>query len=297
MSWHDLPPLTMLRAFEAAARTGGFTAAGRELNVTHAAIAQQVRALEERLGVRLMRREGRGLALTPEAQRLAERLGSGFETLRAAIAEIGAAAEARPVCVTLTTSFSSFWLMPRIGEFRACHPDIELLFSPTSEVVDLARGEFDLAIRFGHGDWPGLSAEALVVSSHVVVSTPDLLARHPVETPTDLLHLPWVQENGTDEWRIWLAGHGIEAGPKRDVHHMPGYMALAALREGQGIGLVARVSVAPDLAAGRLVALFETGDDGRTGYHLVRRPGAMRANVATFVAWLRREAGSAVCAD
>lgn len=292
ISWNALPPLTMLRAFEAAARTGGFTAAGRELNVTHAAVAQQVRGLEERLGTRLMRREGRGLALTPDGRRLSERLSTSFEMVRAAVAEIEANAADRPVRVTLTTSFSSFWLMPRIGAFRERNPDVQLLFSPASEVVDLERGDFDLAIRFGSGDWLGLEAEPLVISSHVVVATPGLLERHPVTTPADLMHLPWVQENGTDEWRVWLASHRVEAGPKRDVHHMPGYMALGVLREGQGVGLVARVSVAPDLAEGRLVALFETGDDGRTGYHLVRRPGAMRPSVATFVSWLRQEAGT-----
>jgi LysR family glycine cleavage system transcriptional activator len=292
MDWSRMPPLSMLRAFEAAARTGGFTAAGRELNVTHAAVAQQVRGLEARLGVTLMRREGRGLALTVEGRRLAEGLGEGLGIMRRAVAEV-AGQDDGPVRVTLTPSFSAHWLMPRVARFREAHPEVELLFSPSAEVVDLARGEFDLGIRFGAGGWPGLEDRLLVSSALVVVAAPSLLARHRVAEPADLARLPWVQETGTDEWRSWLGAHGVEVGDKRDVLHLPGFHALAALREGQGVGLTARVFVEEDVAAGRLVALFEDEPGrARTGYHLVRRRGAMRPSVAAFVRWLVREAGA-----
>jgi LysR family glycine cleavage system transcriptional activator len=285
-----MPPLSMLRAFEAAARTGGFTAAGRELNVTHAAVAQHVRGLEARLGIALMRREGRGLVLTVEGRRLAEGLGDGLETMRRAVAEV-AGADDGPVRVTLTPSFSAHWLMPRVAAFREAHPEVELLFSPSAEVVDLARGEFDLAVRFGAGGWPGLEETLLLTSALVVVASPGLLARHPVAEPADLARLPWVQETGTDEWRSWLAAHGVEVGDKRDVLHLPGFHALAALREGQGVGLTARMFVEQDLAEGRLVALFEDEPARkRTGYFLVRRRGAMRPSVAAFARWLGREA-------
>ncbi|MGF1552428.1 MAG: LysR substrate-binding domain-containing protein [Paracoccaceae bacterium] len=286
-----LPPLSMLRAFEAAARAGGFTAAGRELNVTHAAVAQQVRGLEARLGVALMRREGRGLALTIEGRRLAEGLGEGLDAMRRAVEEIAAAGEAQPVRVTTTPKFSAYWLMPRIARFRVAHPEVELMFSPSAGLVDMTRGEFDLAIRFGIGEWPGAETSLLVPSAHVVVATPGLLDGRGIERPADLLRLPWVQETETQEWHSWLAAKGVSAAGKHDVIHLPGYMALQAIREGQGVGLTARVFVEADLAAGRLVALFDdAAQPAATGYHLVRRPGPMRPAVAAFARWLRREA-------
>lgn len=293
MDWAQLPPLSMLRAFEAAARTGGFTAAGRELNVTYAAVSQQVRGLEDRLGETLMRREGRGVALTPAGRRLAQALGDGMETMRRGLAEFRRETAERAVQISLTPSFSASWLMPRIGGFRALHPDIELMLNPTCELTDLARSDFDLAIRFGAGAWDGVEAEPLVASSVVVVAAPRLLDAAKVETPADLVKLPWVQEVGTDEWRVWFAARGVEVGRKSDVMHMPGYMVQQALRDGLGVALVPRVFVEQDVKAGRLAALFDESEGAApTGYHLVRAPGPMRAGVAAFVAWIRREAAS-----
>ncbi|MEL6482521.1 MAG: LysR substrate-binding domain-containing protein [Pseudomonadota bacterium] len=295
MDWSALPPLSMIRAFEAAARTGGFSAAGRELNVTHAAVAQQVRALEARLGLRLMRREGRGVVLTPEGQRLAQGLGRGLETMRHALGEAARDAAGRPVRLTLTPKFSAYWLMPRLARFRAAHPDIELLVSPTPELVDLATGAFDLAIRFGQGGWPVAEAELLVPSAHVVVATPALLERHPVHEPADLLDIPWVQETETDEWFTWLTAHGVTPRPKHDVLHLPGYMALAAMRSGEGAGLTARNFVQAEIEAGSLVALFDEPGAPETGYWLIQAPhpgGTPRQTLRAVVEWLRAEAAA-----
>ncbi len=293
MEWSRLPPLSMLRAFEAAARLGGYSAAGRELNVTHAAVAQQVRALEERLGVALMRRDGRAVRPSPEGRALAEGLGAGLETMRAALAELARDAAARPVRVTLTPSFAAAWLAPRIGGFALAHPEVELVLNPTSAVVDLARSEDDVAIRFGSGSWPGLEATPLVRSAVVVVAAPSLLAGREIAAPEQLLEMPWIQEAGSHEWRVWLSARGVTIPPeKRDILHAPGFIALQALRAGHGVGMTARVWVAEDIAAGRLTPLFDAdGDDAaETGYHVVRRPGAMRPGVAAFAAWLEREA-------
>jgi len=290
MDWSGLPPLTMLRAFEAAARHGGFSAAGRELNVTHAAVGQQVRALEERLGVVLMRREGRGLALTPEGERLAATLREALDLIHEGVGALLAAAAHRPVQVTTTIRFASSWLASRLGAFRAEHPEIELMLNPSIQVVDLARSEFDLAIRWGAGSWEGLVAEPLLVSPMIVVGTPALLGTDPIDTPADLLRFPWVQEIGVEEWRVWLAERGVAMGAKRDIHHLPGHMAVEAMRAGEGIGFTARSLVEADLGAGRLVALFDTSDSANVGYHLVRRPGRMRPSAAAFADWLRREA-------
>jgi LysR family glycine cleavage system transcriptional activator len=291
MDWSALPPLSTLRAFEAAARLGGFSAAARELNVTQAAVGQQVRGLEARLGVALMRREGRGLVLTPEGRRLAEGLTAGLETIRGALAAFIAGAAEGPVRVTLTPSFAAAWLTPRLGAFRQAHPGVELMLNPTTEVVDLVRSDYDLAIRYGAGSWPGVDAEPLLASPLVVAATPALLAGRRIERPADLLALPWVQEPDDDEWSVWLARHGVDARGKRDILHLPAPFAIQAIRDGQGAGMATRVYVGEDLKAGRLVALFDPGDAAApAAYHLVRRRGALRPGADAFSRWLRRAA-------
>ncbi|WP_372422422.1 LysR substrate-binding domain-containing protein [Salinarimonas chemoclinalis] len=291
MNWSDLPPLSMLRAFEAAARHRGFSAAGRELNVTHSAIAQQVRGLEERLGVALMRREGRGLALTPDGARLAGTLREALDLMREGVGALVAGAAERPVQVTTTTGFAAGFLAPRLGAFRYEHPEIELMINPSAKTIDLARSDFDLAVRYGDGGWEGVESEPLLESAKVVVAAPALIEAGAVREPRDLLRYPWIQELGLGEWQAWLAAQGIAIGQKRDIHHLPGHMAIAALRDGQGIGLTARMLVEADLAAGRLVVLFDDVSVTReAGYWLVRRPGRLRPSAAAFADWLRREA-------
>lgn len=287
-----LPPLSTLRAFEAAARAGGYTAAGRELNVTHAAVSQQVRRLEEHLGLTLMRRRGRGLELTEAGQHLAERLGTAFGIVAAAIGELTETDAARPLKVSLTPMFAATWLLPRIGTFRERHPEVELVLDPTPENVDLVATGVDLAIRFGDGDWPGLVTEQLLRSHFVVVVARSLLDRTGGEA--DIRALPWLQQQGTDELRIWLARRGVDVGQKTNIIHLPGYMTLPALRDGQGVAATARLFVEDDIRAGRLVVLYEDEGPGRTGYHLLwpeRRP--LREAARHFVDWVREEARAA----
>lgn len=286
-----LPPLSALRAFEAAARNLSFSAAGRELNVTHVAVGQQVRRLEELLGVTLVIRHPRGLELTPEGARLAARLVEGFGLLREAVAEITEAGGDRPLRVTLTPMFAANWLMPRLGEFRAEHPDIQLMLNPTPERVDLRREDYDLAIRYGAGEWPGLEAEPFIPSRFVIAAARELVEGRRLETPADLAHLPWLMQQGTDEFDVWLAAHGVRVEGKHNITHLPGYMLLAAIREGQGVGCTTRLFIEEDLRAGRLVSLFEDdAQDMRAGYYLVRRPGPLREPLKLFIGWLRRAA-------
>ena len=294
MDWSGLPPLASLRAFEAAARHRSHSAAARELNVSHAAVAQQVRALEAFLGLRLAARAGRGLALTPEGEALAAGLTEGFGRVGQAVRALSAAELARPLNITMTPSFAVSWFLPRLALFRAAHPEIDLMVNPTGEVVDLVNGPWDAAIRFGAGQWPGLESEPLLRSPFVIVAAPRLIDGRRIETPEDLLDLPWLQEIGTDEVRRWLAGRGIALPPAAHITHLPGWMLLSSVREAHGVAVAARVFVEEDLAAGRLVVLFEeaAGEGAPTGYHLVRRPGVQRPAVKAFLGWMRRTAAA-----
>jgi LysR family glycine cleavage system transcriptional activator len=263
MTWDGLPSLSMLRAFEAAARTRSFSAAGRELNVSHAAIGQHVRKLEAHLDRPLMQRAGRGLSLTPDGAALAQGLTEGFGVLRDAVKAFSAEDAARPVHVTLTPNFAMSWLVPRLGRFRALHPEVELRIDPTGALVDMARREHDLAIRYGRGVWPGMEATPLVRSRFLICGSPELAAQVPDQ--------------------------GIVGPRPARVTVMPGFMLLSALREGQGVACTTEMAVRGDLASGALVALHEDPAP-ESGYHIVRRPGPMRPPVRALFDWLRREA-------
>ena len=148
MDWLRLPPLNSLRAFSVVAETGSYTLAADRLNVTHAAVSQQVKALANRLGVVLVTRTGRGIQLTNEGVLLARDLDIGFATIGRGIERLSEGAENRPVQITMSPAFAVEWLMPRILEFQYENPDITLMLNPTSEVVELKPGGIDVAIRY-----------------------------------------------------------------------------------------------------------------------------------------------------
>lgn len=289
MHWQSLPPLSALRAFAAFAETGSFSRAGAALNVSHAAVSQQVRALEERLGVLRVVRGGARGRLTPEGERLAQVLTAAFTTVAQAVDDLTSAEGGRPLQVTTTSAFATSWLMPRLSEFRHLHPEVELMLNPTSQLVDLAPGGVDVAIRFGAGTWRGLDARLLTPTSMVLVGAVSLLADRVIRTPRDILELPWLQELGTSEMSNWLRDHGVIAPRKESIIHLPGHLVIEGLRNGDGVSLASRVVVERELASGQLVALFEDAEPG-LGYYIVTRPGVMRKPLRTFVSWLRRHA-------
>lgn len=292
MNWQSLPPLSMLRAFAALAETGGFSRAGKALNVSHAAVSQQVRALEKRLDVALVHRGGPRGRLTPEGERLAQALDMAFSGIARAVDELTEADASRPLHVTTTSAFAMSWLMPRLSEFRHLHPDAEIMLNPTSELVDLAPGGVDLAIRFGRGNWRGLDSQMLVPTSMVLIGAVSLLADRVIREPRDILDLPWLQEFGTSEMSNWLRDRGVIAPRKESIIHLPGHLVVEGVRNGDGVSLSSRVVVERELASGRIVALFEDVEPN-LGYFIVTRPGVMRRPLRTFVSWLRRHTTAA----
>ncbi|MDR9485830.1 MULTISPECIES: LysR family transcriptional regulator [Sediminimonas] len=288
MDWLDMPPLSALRAFAALAETGSTAAAGAQLNVSHAAISQQVKALETRLGVALVDRSGRALALTAEGGQLAEALSLGFGAIGRAVEALRDADEGRPLQVTTTPSFAAQWLMARLVDFRNRHPDVDVMINPTPQRVALEPGGIDIAVRHGLGHWPGLQAERLFTSPLVVVAAPSLVGDRRIDGPADLLDLPWVQEYGTSEATDWLRKKGLATQRAGGLTQVPGNLLLEGLRQGQGVSLTVLQWVQDDIAAGRLRLLFEEPED--TAYYIVTRPGVLRPPARAFAAWLRRQA-------
>jgi len=288
MNWSDLPSLTSLRAFAAVAETKSYSRAGAGLNVSHAAISQQVRALEARLGVALVVREGRTIKLTDAGARLAFNLEKGLAAIREGIEALTDADMARPVQVTTSPAFAASWLMPRIADFRQRHPGITLMLSATAEVLALSPGGVDIAIRYGTGSWPGLAVRPLLLPDMIVVGSPALFGNRDPNDPETLLGLHWLQELGTNEVAGWMERHGITARRPAMVTHMPGNLILEAVRRGDGVTFTARCFVEEDIKSGRLVVLSSERDAG--GYYVVTHGGPLRPRAQTFLKWLRQQA-------
>ncbi|MEW9918335.1 LysR family transcriptional regulator [Marimonas sp. MJW-29] len=291
MNWRSLPPLSALRAFAAFAQTRNVVAAGEALGVSHAAISQQLRTLEQHLDVALLDRSGRKMVLTPEGERLGKALQSGFAGMIAVVEEITGLQETRPLHVSVTPTFAASWLMPRLSTFRAAYPDVDLMIDPSANIVSLDADGIDLAIRYGTGPWPGVEAEMLLQSPMVVVAAPSLVGDAPISDLNELGKYPWLEEFGTSESTRWLRRFGVE-GMSKGMMQVPGNLMLDGARDGQGVAVTVREFVARDIAAGRLRVLH-TEETPLSGYHIVTRPGVLRKPVKAFVAWLRRQAREA----
>lgn len=287
MNWQSLPPIPALRAFGAFVDKGSLTAAGDALNVSHAAISQQLRQLERHLDLALFDRSGRSLELTAVGEQLAAATSAGFQRMIDTVEELTGADVDRPLHVSATPNFATAWLMPRLPDFRAQYPDIDILLDPSHELVSLAPGGVDVAIRHGDGMWPGLDSEGLLFSPMVVVAAPSLMGTRTVDSPVDLADAPWVEELGTSETSRWLAANGVEEGRRRRRMALPGNIMLDAARNGQGVAVVIRTFVEADLEAGRLIALFTA--PLTSGYYIVTRPGVQRPPLKAFVKWLRSQ--------
>lgn len=289
MNWRDMPPLAALRAFHAFVEEGNVTAAGDALGVSHAAISQQLRGLEAHLGVTLFDRSGRAMRLTPDGEILAQGSSDGFGAIARAVALITGAEAARPLHISPTPSFAAAWLMPRLPEFRAAHPGINIMLNPTSDLLKPATGDVDLTIRYGLGGWPGVADELLIATPMVIVAAPCLIDGRDTSSALALSKLPWLEEIGITESTSWLRKRGIAEGVQGPLTQVPGNLLIDGARDGQGLAVTVRLFVEADIRAGRLVVLEEE-DQAGAGYHLVTRPGVQRPPLRAFVKWIRRAA-------
>ncbi len=285
MDWRDVPSLAALRAFEAAARNASLSAAARELNVTHAAVAQHVRTVEAHLGVSLLVREGRQMALTDQGRALAMSLADGFGQIIAGVRAVTKDDEARPLVISVTPSFAENWLMPRLAQFWTAHPEISLSITPDTRLVDLQRDRFDMAIRYGDGNWPGLEVQHLTPAGLAVVATPALLEGCEKPTLDDVAKLPWLFEVIDGEYRKWTTEQGLDLSQCQINEVATLGMLLSAVRAGAGVSAVPSALVRDDIASGRLLAIAEADESG-LDYYLVHRRGVVPDRLKTFKKWL-----------
>lgn len=283
IDWTKLPSLTALRAFDATVQSGSFSAAARSLNVTHAAVAQQVKALETHLGLPLLLRSPRGITPTPEGQRLAQSLQSGFTAINDGVLSAMEQGGQQPVRVTTTAYFAESVIFPRIADFWLEHPDTEIAFTPTDRAVDLVAEGFDLAVRAGEGGWPDLDARRLLQSPTLALASPRL-----VDDPaTNWQDIPWLIPH-EDTWeRDVLRQSGIDPAQIRTIDVGNPALEIRAAEQGMGLLLESQVDVARQLDQGSLkVAPIQI--QHVSSYFIVTPPWPPRRNVQTFIKWLLR---------
>lgn len=286
IDWRRMPSLSTLRAFAATAQEGGFSAAARQLNVTHAAVAQHVRAFEEHLGLPLVWRDGRRIRLTPEGERLARALAEGFATMQDAIVALRDQNADRPLSVTLPPAFAAEWLMPRLAGFWKRHPEIPLSLLPEHRIVDLREAGAALGIRFGDGKWPGVISEFLVEAPQIVVGAPELLGGRRSLSLREMSMLPWVREGDWPEQMQLLESIGLQPAALRFTDFPNEELALSAAREGLGLHLESAALVDEDIRNGWLVKIHEIRDES-LGYYIVRPPGPITPAAQIFMTWLK----------
>lgn len=265
-----LPPFSSLVALEAAARHRSYSRAAQELFVTHGAVSQQVRKLEEELGVQLFARRGNQMEPTPTGAALAARVGEAMETLRGGV-ESARRAASGPIVVSTGTAFATRWLVTQLARLTAETGELDLTIRVEDRLADLSTDGSDVALRFGEGPWPGTESVRLIDEVMFPVCSPTLLARHPIERPEDLVAAPLLRHTDLP-WSAWFKAMGVEApvlAPALGFDNSA--MMLDAAAQGLGFALARSGYAKRDLEDGRLVRPLPGQVEVETGHNFVWR--------------------------
>ncbi len=252
-----IPPLPALRVFEAAARLGSISAAAAELHVTHSAVSQQVKSLEEVLGVKLFGRSGRNVVLTSAGRELA--LGANEALCAIARTTHLVRQRANPNRLTVTTipSLAACWLTPRIGRFIELEPEVEINLISTGEVLDFARDGIDVAIRWSVVPDETLDTAQLMRDEMLVVASPDYLQTRSLTTPSDLAGCALLRADD-ESWMPWFARAGLDwHEPDKGLFFNDSALALRWAEDSRGVVLTRRSLADEALQNGALVQIFD----------------------------------------
>ncbi|HVW51625.1 MAG TPA: transcriptional regulator GcvA [Trinickia sp.] len=292
MDLRQLPALNALKTFEAAARHESFSRAADELFVTHGAVSHQIRALEDALGTPLFLRDGKRVRLTDAGCRYAKDVRSALMSLADATRAVREGQRARRLVVSSMSSFSARWMTPRIGRFIERHPELDLELLSTNALTDFTRDDVDVAIRFGPGGYADLHTERLLDEVAFPVCAPTYNPGALPKTPAELAASPRLLRSDDQMWSAWFKAAGLTgmSEPRRGVMYQDSSNLLQAAIDGQGIALVRRSIATHELAAGRLVRLFDIDAPSPSAYWFVCPPPLLSsARVQAFRTWLLEE--------
>jgi LysR family transcriptional regulator, glycine cleavage system transcriptional activator len=288
-----LPSLNALKAFEASARHESFTKAANELCVTQGAVSQQVKVLEDDLGVRLFRRERQRLLITDAGRTYLEVVRDAFDRLAMGTERLLQREKSGTLTVTTSPNFAAKWLVHRLGRFAEAHPGIDLRISASMQHVDFAREDIDLAIRHGDGQWPGMHVTRLCAEELFPVCSPGLkVGRSALRLLRDIQHCTLLHTNDTDGWAQWLERTGVPGVDfKRGIVFNQASMAIDAAVDGQGIALARTALASSDLISRRLVRPFPQALEAPFAFWIVcPKVTAELPKISAFRDWLLKEA-------
>lgn len=286
-----LPPLNAVRAFEAAARRGNFNQAAEELSVTPSAISHQVRSLEEFFGTKLFQRNGRNVEMTTQSRDFLRSVTQALDQINAASQRMMRRPEGNLLNISVSPTFATGWLVPRIAEFQIDHPELEIRMSTMTNFADFLNSDIDLSISYSAGEFPDELTSLHLMKEHCVpVCSPQYVQEHgPFVTPSDmrnctLLHaLPRV-----GQWRNWLQVAGVEdVDAERGPKYQTTPLALVAARSSSGVAISNLEFVDDQLRQGSLVAPFQVEVPSQSGYYLVYpHEHAKQPKIGAFRDWL-----------
>ncbi|MEM8792614.1 MAG: transcriptional regulator GcvA [Pseudomonadota bacterium] len=295
-----LPPLTALRAFEAAARHMSFAKAAKELFVTPAALSYQIKSLEEHLGLPLFRRLNRAIELTEAGEVLRPGIEEGFGAFQDAVAALARLTDDATLTVTAGPAFTAKWLAPRMFRFAEAHPEIELRFVASLKMLDFDRDRVEAAIRFGRGSYPECYEEILIEDWVKPYCTPEIAEK--IERPADFLRFQLIHDDSLrmlpesevwtrfPTWATWFLKMGVEADTSHGIRFSNADHAIDAASEGAGIVLGRCSLLERDVQRGRLVAPFTEALDTGGQFRFVCPVGReSETRTAAFLDWLRAE--------
>lgn len=292
-----LPPLSSLRAFEAAARHGSFKKAASELGVTPTAISHQIRGLEEYTGLVLFDRKVRKVSLTDAGARLYPAIREGFDGFERIFRSMLPPASRTKVTISATNAFTARWIVPRVSKFHALHPEIDLQLLASDEPLDLSENRVDIAIRYGDGPYPGLKAEPLFGDDFAPLASPALAVSSVSDLErVPLIHFEWKTKSPRNPtWERWFEEAGRAMPSFGQLRFNDESHAVQAALAGQGLALLSRRLLAHEIATGQLVQPFGPIIKGRV-YHLLTADGSIATGsegLSAAIDWLRAEATAA----
>lgn len=284
-----LPPLNALKAFEAAARQLSFTRAAEELFVTQAAVSHQIKALEEHLGIKLFMRKNRSLLLTEEGQGYFYDIKDIFSQLLEATEKLLAKGAKGALSVSLPPTFAIQWLVPRLNQFSELYPEIDVRIKAVDAEDSSLTDDVDVAIYYGRGNWPNVSADKLHTEYMIPVCAPLLINdSRPLNKPADLHQHTLLHDMSRENWKEWMKSAGVKG---VNVNHGPIFshssMVLQAAIHGQGVALGHSVLAKPEIDAGRLVCPFNEVLVSKNAYYVVcRESQAELGKISAFRDWM-----------
>ena len=288
-----LPPVANLQAFEAVARRRSFALAAAELHLTPSAISHQVARLESQLNVRLFERSAHGVRLSTAGEHYLTRVGGALSAITAATDDLRQGVS-NSLYLHSAPSIASLWLMPRLADFTATHPDIALNLSAAHTHSDFALGQADIDIRYGVPQWPGVEIEPLFEERILPLASPAFIRRHRLKRPERLVDVPLIQSAvSVVQWSDWFAAFADQRAPERfAVRFDRAQMSLDAATQGLGVALESFTVAGRHVSEGKLRPVFGIEKAVKVEAHFAVYPArhAKRPPVAAFLKWLRRQA-------